>query len=117
MVGDFFFFLSIKIIFIHVSVPLSLRPFNSSSDLCMFLQAAEPAFAAVIGVLFYGKQISLGKWLMLVPIIGGAILASVCPFAWNAAPPFPAFLKEKDRRLSRIHNFFLKHRIADMYEL
>jgi len=50
------------------------------------VKAAEPAFAAVIGVVFYGKQISLGKWLMLVPIIGGVILASVkeLDFAWAA---------------------------------
>lgn len=50
------------------------------------VKAAEPAFAAVISALFYGKKISVGKWLMLVPIIGGVILASVkeLDFAWSA---------------------------------
>lgn len=50
------------------------------------VKAAEPAFAAVLGTAFYGKKISLGKWLMLIPIIGGVILASVkeLDFAWSA---------------------------------
>ena len=34
------------------------------------VKAAEPAFAALIGTIFYGKKISVGKWLTLVPIIG-----------------------------------------------
>jgi len=41
------------------------------------VKASEPAFAAVLSVLFYGKKVSLGKWLMLPIIIGGVILASV----------------------------------------
>jgi solute carrier family 35 protein E1 len=50
------------------------------------VKASEPAFAAVISVLFYGKKVSKGKWLMLIPIIGGVILASVkeLDFAWSA---------------------------------
>ena len=40
-------------------------------------QAAEPAFAAVVSTLIYGKSISLAKWLCLIPVIGGVILASV----------------------------------------
>merc|ERR1711998_485480 len=50
------------------------------------VKASEPAFAAVLSVLFYGKKVSVGKWLMLIPIIGGVILASVkeLDFAWSA---------------------------------
>jgi solute carrier family 35 protein E1 len=50
------------------------------------VKAAEPVFAAVISVLFYGKKLSTGKWLMLLPIIGGVVLASVkeLDFAWSA---------------------------------
>jgi len=50
------------------------------------VKASEPAFAAVLSVLFYGKKVSAGKWLMLIPIIGGVILASVkeLDFAWAA---------------------------------
>merc|ERR1719502_2659568 len=40
------------------------------------VKAAEPAFAAVLGTLFYGKSISRGKWLCLIPVIGGVCLAS-----------------------------------------
>ena len=41
------------------------------------VKAAEPAFAAVIGTLVYGKSISLAKWLCLIPVIGGVCLASL----------------------------------------
>merc|ERR1711865_610167 len=52
----------------------------------MIVKAAEPAFAAIVGTLFYGKTISSTKWAMLVPVIGGVILASVkeLDFAWAA---------------------------------
>jgi len=50
------------------------------------VKAAEPAFAAVISSLFYGKEVSMNKWLALIPVIGGVILASVkeLDFAWAA---------------------------------
>eukprot|EP00667_Euglena_gracilis_P006913 EG_transcript_6976 len=50
------------------------------------VKAAEPAFAAVLGTLFYGKAISTAKWLCLVPVIGGVALASVkeLDFSWAA---------------------------------
>jgi len=50
------------------------------------VKAAEPAFAAVLGSTFYGKTISKGKWLCLIPIISGVCLASVkeLDFAWSA---------------------------------
>lgn len=41
------------------------------------VKAAEPAFAAVIGTVFYGKKISIYKWLCLIPIIGGVVLAAL----------------------------------------
>ena len=57
----------------------------------MIVKAAEPAFAAIVGTLLYGKSISSTKWAMLVPVIGGVILASVkeLDFAWSAPPPPP----------------------------
>mmetsp|Transcript_9302 Transcript_9302/g.12293 ORF Transcript_9302/g.12293 Transcript_9302/m.12293 type:complete len:396 (+) Transcript_9302:83-1270(+) len=50
------------------------------------VKAAEPAFAAVVGTTVYKKKISLAKWLCLIPVIGGVILASVkeLDFAWSA---------------------------------
>jgi len=50
------------------------------------VKAAEPAFAAVIGVSLYNKSVSKGKWLCLIPVIGGVVLASVkeLDFAWSA---------------------------------
>merc|ERR1712118_191171 len=41
------------------------------------VKAAEPAFAAVIGTVLYGKKISKAKWLCLIPVIGGVCLASL----------------------------------------
>jgi len=41
------------------------------------VKAAEPAFAAVIGTLLYGKTLSTAKWLCLIPVIGGVCLASL----------------------------------------
>jgi len=41
------------------------------------VKAAEPAFAAVVGTLFYKKTISIYKWLCLIPIIGGVVLAAL----------------------------------------
>ena len=41
------------------------------------VKAAEPAFAAVIGTVFYSKKISIYKWLCLIPIIGGVVLAAL----------------------------------------
>jgi solute carrier family 35 protein E1 len=41
------------------------------------VKAAEPAFAAVVSTLLYGKKISTAKWLCLIPVIGGVVLASV----------------------------------------
>jgi len=50
------------------------------------VKSAEPAFAALLGVTLYNKKVSLGKWLCLIPVIGGVVLASVkeLDFAWSA---------------------------------
>jgi solute carrier family 35 protein E1 len=73
----------------------------------MIVKAAEPAFAAVIGTLLYGKTVSNAKWAMLVPVIGGVILASVkeLDFAWAAlitaslANLFAAFKGNENKKL------------------
>merc|ERR1712086_469953 len=46
----------------------------------------EPAFAAVIGSIFYGAQVSTSRWLCLLPIIGGVAYASTgeLSFAWSS---------------------------------
>merc|ERR1719247_689202 len=41
------------------------------------VKAAEPAFAALLGVTLYNKPISKAKWLCLIPVIGGVCLASI----------------------------------------
>jgi solute carrier family 35 protein E1 len=41
------------------------------------VKSAEPAFSAVLSNFVYGKKVSKGKWLMLIPIIGGVMLASM----------------------------------------
>jgi solute carrier family 35 protein E1 len=50
------------------------------------VKAAEPAFAAVLGSLFYGASVSTAKWFCLIPIIGGVVMASLgeLSFAWAA---------------------------------
>jgi len=50
------------------------------------VKAAEPAFAALIGTLFYASKVSTAKWLCLIPVIGGVVLASLgeLDFAWAA---------------------------------
>merc|ERR1719231_1090027 len=73
----------------------------------MIVKAAEPAFAAVVGTLLYGKSVSPSKWAMLVPVIGGVILASVkeLDFAWSAlitaslANLFAAFKANENKKL------------------
>jgi solute carrier family 35 protein E1 len=50
------------------------------------VKAAEPAFAALVGTLFYGSSVSTAKWLCLIPVIGGVVVASwgELDFAWTA---------------------------------
>ncbi|KAL1498801.1 hypothetical protein AB1Y20_014108 [Prymnesium parvum] len=73
----------------------------------MIVKAAEPAFAAVLGTFLYGKTVSKAKWLCLIPVIGGVILASVkeLDFAWSAlitaslANLFAAFKGNENKKL------------------
>lgn len=41
------------------------------------VKAAEPAFAAVIGTTLYGRKLSFYRYLCLIPIIGGVVLAAL----------------------------------------
>jgi solute carrier family 35 protein E1 len=60
-----------------------------------------------IGTLFYSSTISTAKWLALIPVIGGVILASVkeLDFAWSAliaaciANCFAAFKGQENKKL------------------
>jgi solute carrier family 35, member E1 len=71
------------------------------------VKAAEPAFAALIGTLFYGSKVSTAKWLCLIPVIGGVVLASLgeLDFAWAAlftaalANVFAAFKGNENKKL------------------
>jgi len=78
------------------------------------VKAAEPAFAAVIGTFVYGKKISIYKWLCLIPIIGGVVLAALkqlpdgrieLDFTWGSligalvANAFAAFKGNESKKL------------------
>mmetsp|Transcript_6115 Transcript_6115/g.20228 ORF Transcript_6115/g.20228 Transcript_6115/m.20228 type:complete len:370 (-) Transcript_6115:99-1208(-) len=71
------------------------------------VKAAEPAFAAVLSQFVYGKPISQAKWLCLIPVIGGVIIASVkeLDFAVSAlvaasiANVFAAFKGNENKKL------------------
>jgi len=71
------------------------------------VKAAEPAFAALLGVTLYGKSVSKGKWLCLIPVIGGVCLASVkeldfsvmALFAACVANLFAAFRSNENKKL------------------
>lgn len=49
------------------------------------VKAAEPVFAALIGLLVYKKSISKAKWLALIPVIGGVALASMADLSFGIA--------------------------------
>merc|ERR1719188_120577 len=71
------------------------------------VKAAEPAFAALVGTLFYNSKVSTAKWLCLIPVIGGVVLASLgeLDFAWAAlftaaiANVFAAFKANENKKL------------------
>ena len=75
--------------------------------LSQIVKAAEPAFAALLGVSIYGKSVSKAKWLALIPVIGGVCLASAkeLDFAWSAlfaacvANVFAAFRSNENKKL------------------
>lgn len=84
------------------------------------VKAAEPAFAAVLGMVFYGVVVSRAKWLTLIPVIGGVVLASVSEldFAWSAliaacvANLFAAFKANENKKLMETEG--LKERIGSV---
>ena len=84
------------------------------------VKAAEPAFAAVVSTAVYGKSISTAKWLALIPVIGGVVLASVkeLDFAWSAliaactANLFAAFKANENKKLMETPG--LKDRIGSV---
>mmetsp|Transcript_10281 Transcript_10281/g.29052 ORF Transcript_10281/g.29052 Transcript_10281/m.29052 type:complete len:401 (+) Transcript_10281:74-1276(+) len=71
------------------------------------VKAAEPAFAALIGTLFYSTTVSKAKWLCLIPVIGGVVFASLgeLNFCWAAlftaalANVFAAFKANENKKL------------------
>jgi len=71
------------------------------------VKAAEPAFAAIIGVSLYGKAVSKAKWLCLIPVIGGVCLASVKELDFSVAAllsacianVFAAFRSNENKKL------------------
>jgi len=54
-----------------------------SLSFTQIIKGTEPAFAALIGVLFYGSQVSAARWLCLIPVIGGVALASMGELSIN----------------------------------
>lgn len=89
------------------------------------VKAAEPAFAAVVGTVFYSKKISVAKWLCLIPIIGGVVLAALkqtkdgsfeMDFTWGGligalvANAFAAFKGNESHKL--LHDKEIKDRIG-----
>mmetsp|Transcript_27926 Transcript_27926/g.88970 ORF Transcript_27926/g.88970 Transcript_27926/m.88970 type:complete len:411 (-) Transcript_27926:277-1509(-) len=71
------------------------------------VKACEPAFAAVIGVSLYSKTVSTARWVALIPVILGVVIASVSElsFSWVAlisactANTFAAFKANENKRL------------------
>merc|ERR1712190_315348 len=84
------------------------------------MKAAEPAFAALLGTLFYGANVSVAKWLCLIPVIGGVVMASMgeLDFAWAAlitagiANVFAAFKVNENKKLMSAEG--LKDRIGSV---
>lgn len=84
------------------------------------VKSAEPAFSAVLSNFVYGKKVSKGKWLMLIPIIGGVMLASMkeLDFAMSAlisacvANLFAAFKGNENKKLMETEG--IKDRIGSV---
>merc|ERR1719352_2014186 len=82
------------------------------------VKAAEPAFAALIGVTLYGKSISKAKWLCPIPVIGGVCLASIKELDFSVAAllsacianVFAAFRSNENKKLMETEG--LKDRIG-----
>jgi len=71
------------------------------------VKAAEPAFAALLGVTLYGQSVSSAKWLCLIPVIGGVGLASIADLDFSVlallaacvANLFAAFRSNENKKL------------------
>jgi len=82
------------------------------------VKAAEPAFAALLGVTLYGKTVSKAKWLCLIPVIGGVCLASIKELDFSVAALaaacianlFAAFRSNENKKLMETEG--LKERIG-----
>jgi len=59
----------------HISSIFSMN--LGAVSFAQIVKAAEPAFAALLGVTLYGKSVSKAKWLCLIPVIGGVCIASL----------------------------------------
>jgi len=89
----------------HVSSIFSMN--LGAVSFAQIVKAAEPAFAALIGVTLYGKSVSQAKWLCLIPVIGGVCLASIkeldfsvmALFAACIANIFAAFRANENKKL------------------
>jgi len=89
----------------HVCAVMALSA--GAVSFAQIVKAAEPAFAALLGALFYGVRMSAAKWLCLIPVIGGVAVASFgeLDFAWAAlafaalADFFAALNKNETKKL------------------
>ena len=63
----------------HISSIFSMN--LGAVSFAQIVKAAEPAFAALLGVTLYGKTVSQAKWLCLIPVIGGIVIASITEVA------------------------------------
>jgi len=48
-----------------------------SVSFTQIISASAPAMAAAIGTCLYGHKLSIARWLTLIPVIGGVIVASI----------------------------------------
>jgi len=72
----------------HISSIFSMN--LGAVSFAQIVKAAEPAFAALLGVTLYGKTVSKAKWLCLIPVIGGVCLASIKELDFSVAALFAA---------------------------
>jgi len=102
----------------HLSSIISMN--LGAVSFAQIVKAAEPAFAALIGVTLYGSTISKAKWLCLIPVIGGVCLASIkeldfsvmALFAACVANVFAAFRANENKKLMDTEG--LKQRIGSV---
>jgi len=89
----------------HLSSIMSMN--LGAVSFAQIVKAAEPAFAALLGVTLYGKTVSNAKWLCLIPVIGGVCLASIKELDFSViallsaciANVFAAFRSNENKKL------------------